>query len=88
MGISKFFPKRKRTEKELKEREYNKKFKKIFNSTLKNPTAFKDRMMEAEELMKDAVKDGVMTEKERQKQLENFVKKSEKFNNFLSKMRR
>jgi len=88
MSISKFFPKRERTEKELKEREYNKKFKKIFNSVIKNPTAFRERMDEAEELMKDAVKDGVMSEKDRQKQLKNFTKKAEKLNNFLSKTRR
>lgn len=88
MGISKFFPKRERTEKELKEREYNKKFKKIFNSVIKNPTSFRARMDEAEELMKDAVKDGVMTEKERVKQLENFTKKAEKLNNFIAKTRR
>jgi len=88
MSVANIFPSKKRNEKELIEREYKKKIKKLRNKLFKNPTKVSEFITEAEVIMDDGVKDGVITEKEKDKTLKTFSKDLEKMNKFLDKVRK
>lgn len=88
MSIAKLFPKKERTQKENLEREYKKKIKKLGNELFKHPTKVKEFIEKAEIIMDNAIKDGIMTKQEKEKQLTNFLTKMNKAQNILNKVRR
>jgi len=85
MGIADLFKKKDLSEKELKEREYKKNIKIIKRKLFKNPTKFNEFLEDATKLMENAVKDGLMTEKEKDKILIQFGKDFDKVSRMISK---
>jgi hypothetical protein len=87
MGISKFFPSKELTEKEKLERKFKKDLKKIEKKLFLNPMSIDVRMDETIVLMDKAIEDGIMTEKEKTKQIDKFNNAIEKFSNTNEKFR-
>jgi len=87
MNVSKLFKKKDLTEKEFKEREYKKELKKIRNKLFKNPGKLMDFVNETEKVMDRMIKDGLLTEKEKEKQLSRFSSDIDKMGRITDKIR-
>jgi len=87
VDLSKLFGKKDLTEKQLKEREYKKKIKVLRKKLFKNPSKVMDFVSESEKLMDDMIKDGLMTEKEKEKQIIKFGKDLDKMQRISSKFK-
>jgi len=87
MNISKLFKKKDLTEKEFKEREYKKELKKIRNKLFKNPGKLMDFVNETEKVMDRMIKDGLLTEKEKEKQMTRFSSDIDKMGRITDKIR-
>lgn len=74
MNLNKLFPKKELTEKEKLEREYHKEMKKIERKLFKKPFEVNERIEEATILMDKAIKDGLMTEETKEKNLDKINK--------------
>jgi len=87
MNVSKLFKKKDLTEKEFKEREYKKELKKIRNKLFKNPGKLMDFVNETEKVMDRMIKDGLLTEKEKEKQMTRFSSDIDKMGRITDKIR-
>lgn len=90
MKVSDLFPKKELTEKEMLERKFKKDLKRIERKLFRNPFGIMERVEETSVLMDNAIKDGIMTQKEKDEQMKKFndgilkfSSKSEKFKNFM-----
>lgn len=88
MGISKLFPKREMTDLEMRQRQGLKEMKKIRRKFYKNPLKVTQFMDEAFALMDNWLKEGLMTQKEYDKEKEKIMKDMDKANKIMNKFRR
>lgn len=88
MGISKLFPKKEMTELEIRQRQGLKEMKKIRRKFYKNPLKVTQFMDEAFDLMDSWLEEGLMTQKEYDKEKEKIIKDMDKANKIMDKFRR
>lgn len=88
MGISKLFPKKEMTELEIRQRQGLKEMKKIRRKFYKNPLKVTQFMDEAFALMDSWLEEGLMTQKEYDKEKEKIMKDMDKANKIMNKFRR
>lgn len=85
MGINEIIPRKEITEKKRKEKEYKLKIKKLRNKVIRNPSKMFDFYEESIKLMEEAVKDGLMTEKEKRQHEEKFNRDVNQLQNIKNK---